>query len=166
MPSLMDRYLANFVSLNLGIVLLATIGFVVWFSAFGGSDTTTEFLGKERSDIYRTLATVASSMLGFSLTATAIIFGLTSQDRVSRLSKHPGFSIVWRVYFQMAMGFGLLVILAFAGILWDDHGNSSSVIRIFVFGTALFVMFRVTEAIAIMKALVTLALSEEPDSGV
>ena len=63
----------HFLAFEAVIVVLLTLGFAVWYFLWEGSATIDGLLRDNRGNIYKTAATIAASLLGFSMTSTSII---------------------------------------------------------------------------------------------
>ena len=110
----------HFLGLELSIAVIAAAALAIWVYQFGGATTFEMLLDGNRANIYRTTATMAVSLFGFSLTVISIVVGFSSYDRLAvvRSSKH--YVTLWKVFFQAVVTLGLLSIFAFICLVFDS----------------------------------------------
>ena len=76
----------RFLELELGVAVCLTISFAGWLLWGDNSQVMLEgFLGERRFTLYRTLATVSGTMLGFSMTVAALVLTRVATERFQLL---------------------------------------------------------------------------------
>ena len=85
----------NFLVLEALVAVALTAAFAVWYFLWEGSVSVEELLRDNKGNVYRTVATISASLLGFSITATSIIFALSSHERLELLRTSPRYSDLW-----------------------------------------------------------------------
>ena len=101
------------------IVVLLTAGFAVWYFVWEGSTVVDGLLKDNKGNVYRTAATIAASLLGFSMTATSIIFGLSSHERLELLRDSPHYPALWSTLIQTILSLAGLTAVTVVSLLLD-----------------------------------------------
>ena len=108
-----------FLGVEAGLVIGATMVFAAWFFRFEGSLWVQNLLQDNRTSIYRALATIAGSLLGFSLASTSIVIGLLSSERLALLKGSEHYPKLWKTFFQAIRCLGILTIIALICMILD-----------------------------------------------
>ena len=143
-----------FLGVEAGLVVVATIIFAAWFFRFDGSPWIHNILKDNRANIYGTLATIAGSLLGFSVAATSIVFGLLSSERLALLKKSKHYPKLWKTFFQAIQCLGILTIVVLVSLILDKEDAPISWL---VIPVVLFVglsVVRLTRAIWILEQII------------
>lgn len=143
-----------FLGVEAGLVVVATIIFAAWFFRFDGSPWIHNLLKDNRANIYGTLATIAGSLLGFSVAATSIVFGLLSSERLALLKKSKHYPKLWKTFFQAIQCLGILTIVVLVSLILDKEDAPISWL---VIPVVLFVglsVVRLTRAIWILEQII------------
>ena len=120
LPSFWRRH---FLCAEATIVVLFTAVFAIWYFLWEGSAVVEGLLKDNKGNIYRTAATIAASLLGFSMTATSILFGLSSHERLELLRESPHHPALWSTLIQTILSLAGLTIVTLVSLLLDKDSS-------------------------------------------
>lgn len=113
------------------LVYLITLIYTVCFLTKDFNKEVELLLLGNRGSVYRTIATIAGSLLGFTLAATSIVFGLLSNQELSKErfcllihSKH--YPDLWTLFFRLIRYLGLLTICALICLIFNSDSASTT----------------------------------------
>ena len=119
MKLLLGFWRRHFLCVEAAIVVLLTVVFAIWYFLWEGSSVVDVLLKDNKGNVYRTAATIAASLLGFSMTATSIIFGLSSHERLELLRESPHYSALWNTLIQTILSLAGLTVMTVVSLLMD-----------------------------------------------
>ena len=105
------------------VVIVLTISFSAWYFLWEGSAAVDDLLRDNKGNLYRTVATIAASLLGFSITATSIIFGLSSHERLELLRDSPHYPALWSTLIQTILSLAGLTVMTILSLLLDKDSS-------------------------------------------
>ena len=126
MKWIVDFRRRNCLQIDSGIVIVSSIAFCSWLFFFNGLSRTNQFLEGNRSNLYLATATIAGSLLGFSITATSIALGFSFSDRLYLLRRSAHYTTIWKVFLQNTSFLGTLTVLALICLLFDTDREPTS----------------------------------------
>ena len=109
----------HFLFVEATLVVLLTAVFAMWYFLWEGSSVVDGLLKENKGNVYKTAATIAASLLGFSMTATSIIFGLSSHERLELLRESPHYPALWSTLIQTILSLAGLTVITVASLLLD-----------------------------------------------
>ena len=146
-----------FLELELVLAVCLTISFAGWLWWYDNSQIVLDgFLGDHRVSLYRTLATVSGTMVGFSMTVAALVLTRVATERFQLLrSGRSGknYEALWKTYTQAVKCLGVLTIFSIAALLLDTKDSPCQLVLV---PTVLFVLlsvFRISRSIWILEKL-------------
>ena len=118
----------RFLGIEAGVVVVVTLLFTAWFFVCDGPSHIDSIMGDNRSNIYRTIATISGSLLGLSITFTSVMIGLSfnHRRRLSIVQQSEQYRVLWKVFFQMIRCIGGLTLAALVCLIWDNDSDSVS----------------------------------------
>ncbi len=160
MGSLRDFYHRHFLWLELLFALLAACLFAALVEMAWDRAAFQAFLKGSRQSLYSTVASLASSLLGFVIAVVPIVlgFGQMGRMRIVRMSGH--YPEVFRIFFQAMYWLSLAVIGAIAGILFDTDDCPHVVVTYLMAFLLFAVVARVLRCIWILRRITTIALQD------
>ena len=118
-----------------------------------------DFVPGERVVVYRTAATVGATIMGFSIAAVSIVFGLSSNERLQLLSASSEYPRLWNALFHTIRLTGLLIVAAFVGMVIDDDDAPNLYVVLPFAAIAVLAMIRLYLIIWIVEQLVRVVLA-------
>ena len=113
----------HFLGAEAGVVIFLTLLVLLWIFAFDGDSRVDSLMANIRAPVYQTVAAIAGSLLGFSITATSIMFGLASHESLAVLRGSKHYPVLWEILFQTTYSLGGLTIISLASLVFDKDGN-------------------------------------------
>ena len=143
-------------------VSISVIGFGIWFFFYGGEPKVGEFISGNRVNIYRTLATISGTLLGFLITGVSLAISNTTSDKFAILRESRHSSSLWKTFLQAIKFLGLLTVTAFLCLLFDRDKSPSTwlVIPLYLF-VALSIV-RLLRVIWILEKIVGIVTKPSP----
>ena len=114
-----DRFLLY----ELLLVCILSITFVVGFLLFDWDKYVNELMMNNRGSVYRTIAGVSSTLLGFTIAGTSVFYALSNSDSLSMLRNSPAYSTLWRVIVGTMRALGSLTIISIVSLIFE-RGDS------------------------------------------
>lgn len=154
----------HFLSAETGIVVALIIFFTVWFFSFDGASYVDVLMQDNRGNIYRTTATIAGALLGFSITATSIVLGFSSKEGLTLVRGSAHYPTLWKTFFQTIWRLGALTVTALICLIWDKN---SSPVSWLVIPFLLFVglsIVRVARTIWMLERLIGIIIKPPKDT--
>ena len=100
-------------------VIIAGLALLIWAYVFDGSTVIEATLENNRTPIYRTTASIAASLLGFSLTVISIVVGFSSYERLANIRKNEHYSTLWEIFFSTVTALAILLFVSFICLIFD-----------------------------------------------
>jgi hypothetical protein len=115
-----------------------------------------------RSSLYGSLATTSGALLGFTLTALAILIALPSTERLEALRSHPKWERVPRAFFRAAWALLIALVVCTLGITLDDGVDPAKIYEAITVATLAVALVRVMGAIIALDHVMTVARNTAP----
>ena len=109
----------HFLGLEALVAILPAVALATWMLWFDGSDHVHTLLHGNRTNIYRTVATLSVTLLGFSLAAASFALNSTSSPRLTVLHQSPHYPTLWKTFFQTVHILGALALTSLVCMIWD-----------------------------------------------
>ena len=119
MTLLVKYWHRHFLGLEFCLASIPAILIAIWIMGFDGSSHIDNFMREVRSNIYRSIATISGTLLGFSIAAVSIVINFASSERLRLLRESGVYSKIWKAFFQATKILGSLTIVALVCLTWD-----------------------------------------------
>jgi hypothetical protein len=110
-----------------------------------------------RSSLYGSLAATTGALLGFALTALAILVALPSTERLEALRRHPSWPRVPSAFFRAAGALLVALVLCTLGIALDAGTRPAQAYEAVVIAALALALVRVVGAIIALDAVMGVA---------
>jgi hypothetical protein len=157
----------HFLFIELCLAVVLTGCFILWYVKFGGEAILCSFLHGNRSSIYGTAASIFGSLLGFVITATSIVLGFSTSDRLKVIRDSQQFNTLWRVFSKTIWALGLATATTFLALIFDRDSNPIPVLLFASFFGITLSSFRLLRAIWVLEnviALITMPAKQPQDN--
>ena len=135
---------------------------LVWFVFFGGEVRVEEFIDGNKVNIYRTTATIAGTLLGFSIASVSLALSFASSERLTVLRESQHYSALWKTFFQAIRLLGALTLTALACLIWDNEKAPVAWLVIPLCLFAALAAVRLLRVIWILEQIVTIVAKPSP----
>ena len=121
-----------------------------------------------RSTLYVSLAGTATALLGFVLTALAILAALPSSDRMRELKDHPKWNRVPSAYIRASQALLLTVVLCTLGVALDSDATPWKLWEFVSVAAVGLALARVATSLAALDLILHVAQADEtgPPNGI
>ena len=154
----------HFLGIEAGIVSILTLILAGWFFSFDGASHIDALMQDNRANIYRTTATIAGSLLGFSITATSIVLGFSSNEGLILVRGSAHYPTLWKTFFQTIWCLGGLTVTALICLIWNKDSDSVSWLIIpFLLFVGLSIV-RIVRTIWILEQLIKIIIKPPRDT--
>lgn len=138
-------------------------GLAIWMF-FEGKCQVEELVHGNRANIYRTLASVSGTLLGFTLASASFALNAVSSPRLAVLRNSRHYPALWRTFFQTTWFLGALTLTAIACMIWDrDNAPTTWLVVPLVLFVGLCVV-RLARMIWILQRVIGLVAKPSPES--
>ena len=144
------------------LALLGVLGVSLYLTVFDGADVAMKSLAEDRGHIYRTMATVSTSLLGLVMATVTLMVGLLKSERLTLLRRSGQQIALADVFFSTMKCLGIVAAIAFVALLVDNGLTPKLWFEVVVLGLALLAAIRVARAIWVLEKIVKLMLKTKP----
>ena len=109
----------NFLGVDALIAFGLAVALAIWYFSFEGTDYVEELLQGNRTNIYRTLASISGTLLGFSIASASFTLNAVSSPRLAVLRNSRHYPTLWRTLFHTTWFLGALTLVALICMIWD-----------------------------------------------
>ena len=133
-----------------------TLVLAVWAVHYHGQSVIEEILTGNRGAIYGTLASILGTLLGFVITALALLVSFANTETLSplRVSKH--YSTLWGTFTSGMHFLSIATVLGVVALIFDRDANPRLIIQVLVFWAVFTSALRVARAVWILEKVVAL----------
>ena len=135
-----------------GAVLVLVYGFEM-------EATITKWLGADRSGLYQAIAAVAGSLLGFSITAVAIVIGFAQSPQLAVVRRSNNYELLWQVFQSGIRWLGLTTALAIMALVVDRKDEPHLLFAVVVFYSGMVAAGRVARTIWILERTIAILVA-------
>jgi hypothetical protein len=116
-------------------------------------------LSGSRSTVYGTLAGIFGSLLGFTITAVAIVLSFADSSRMALIRESPHYVTLWEIFKSSIRWLGAATCIALAALIVDRDRRPYIVVTVVVVYASLVSVLRVGRTIWILELLIGLVTS-------
>ena len=109
----------HFLHMEATVAALPPLVLLIWFVWLGGTEHVDDFITGVRTDLYRTTATVAGTLLGFSIAVASLVLNFVSAERLALLRTSEQYPSLWTTFFQTTRLLGALTLAALVCLVVD-----------------------------------------------
>lgn len=147
----------HFLETEAGLVVILTVLFGVWVLGYQGMGYINELMQGQRANFYRTIASLAGSLFGFSLTVMSIALNLfSSQNRLALVKTSSHYPKLWKTFIQTTYALGWMTLLTLVCLLGDQDSQPRTWLIIPFAGIFAFSLIRLYRTLWILKKTVNL----------
>jgi hypothetical protein len=144
---------------ELAAVALLLAGFLV---AAHSGDYVSTLTKPTRASLYSSLTGTTAALLGFALTALAILVALPSTDRMEALRKHPRWPRVPGAYLRAAAALLAALVLCTLGIPLDSAKDPWRIYEAVTVALLALALVRVIGAVIALDQVLSVARQRKP----
>ncbi|MGO4129219.1 hypothetical protein AB4Z01_32815 [Inquilinus sp. YAF38] len=152
----------HFLAVELVLALSLAAAFAFWYTASGGAVVTDAVLQGNRAAFYGTTASIFGSLLGFVITATSIVLGFSTSDRISVVRESAEYPKLWKIFSATIRTLALATIVALTCLLFDRDTSSSRWLVVFLAYAVLLSLLRIGRTIWALEQIIFLVTRPAP----
>ncbi|EHM02912.1 hypothetical protein HMPREF9946_00656 [Acetobacteraceae bacterium AT-5844] len=152
----------NFLYFEFLLCLIMSIFFSIWIFTFNGFAFLEIFLQGNRSALYGAIASIFGSLLGFIITATSIVLGFSSSERLAVVRESKQYGALWKTFISTIRSLAFATITALVCLLIDRDNNTSRTLLAIMFFLFILSLFRVARSIWAMENIILLVTHSPP----
>ena len=153
----------HFLGLDALIAVGLAAGLATWMF-FEGKCQIEELVHGNRANIYRTLAGVSGTLLGFTLASASFAMNVISSPRLAMLRNSQHYPALWRTFFQTTWFLGALTLAALVCMIWDRDDSPTTWLVVPVTLFVCLSVFRLARVIWILEQVIGVLAKPSPDS--
>jgi hypothetical protein len=115
-----------------------------------------------RSSLYTSLAATSGALLGFTLTALAILVALPSTERLKALRGHPRWERVPSAFFRAGWALLMVLVICTLGIVLDAGSTPAKAYEAVTVAFVALALVRVVGAIVALSQVMSVARNTAP----
>ena len=115
-----------------------------------------------RATLYGTAASMFGSLLGFAITATSIVLGFSSSDRLAVVRGSAHYPTLWKTFSATIRTLALATVVALACLIWDRDSAPASWLTILLVFSILLALFRIGRTIWVLEQIIALVTAPSP----
>lgn len=109
----------HFMEVEALAAVLPNILLVIWLVFFDGMSAVNDLVSGNRANIYRTVASIAGTLLGFSIAVASLVLNFASSPRLAVVRRSRHYPELWKTFFQTTRFLGGLTVIALVCLIWD-----------------------------------------------
>lgn len=154
----------HFLGVEAVIAVSPAVALAFWMG-YEGEGCVEELLHGNRSSIYRALASVSGTLLGFTLASASFALNAVSSPRLEVLRNSRHYPALWQTFFQTTWFLGGLTIASLVCMIWDrDRGPTTWLVVPLVLFVCLCIV-RLARTIWILERVIGIVTKPSPGSG-
>ena len=147
-------------------LVITVAGVAAFVIATGQSNFEETLDAGTRSTLYVSLAGTSAALLGFVLTALAVIVGLPSTGRIDDLREHPKWQRIPSAYFRASRALLVLLIVSTLGLALDSARDPWEVWEYFTVAAAAWAVGRVAASLVALDQVLAVASAPPRKPGI
>ncbi|WP_210160588.1 hypothetical protein [Methylocella silvestris] len=124
--------------------------------------TTAALLKNNRAALFGTTASILGSLLGFVITATSIVLGFSTSDRLAVVRESVEYPTLWKTFSATIRALALGTIIALTCLLFDRDSAPVPWLTILLIFAVLLSLFRIGRTIWVLEQIIGLVTRPPP----
>ncbi len=147
---------------TIAVVAVGLLMFV-WSYLLDGSTFVETIFSANRTNIYGFTATIAATLLGFSLTIISVVVGFVSYERLAAIRSSRHYATLWETFFSTVTALIVLLLISLMGLLLDRDYNPILWLEMLFFIFYILCGVRLWRSIIVLKKIVWLVVMPSGD---
>ena len=147
---------AHFLPIEMVVAVIGTLALVGWAECLSGIIEIDRVLSENRGALYGTVASIFGSLLGFTITATSIVLGFSSSERLRIVRESKHYPTLWKVFGATIRALGLATIVSLVALIFDRDAAPNHYISYFLVFAFLLSCFRISRTVWLLEKIVGL----------
>lgn len=135
----------------------------LYLFVFDGADTAREALQESRGPIYRSIAAVSATLLGFTMATVTLMVGVFGLERLTLLREGNARTRIVAIFFSTMARLGVTMAFAFVGLIVDSGRVPLIEFELAMFAVSVVASTAVIRTVCVLKRIVELVLRPKRD---
>jgi hypothetical protein len=119
-------------------------------------------LKDNRAVLYGTMASIFGSLLGFVITATSIVLGFSTSDRLAVVRESAQYPMLWKTFSATIRALAGATVVALLCLLADRDSAPKSWLEVPLFLVVVLSLFRLGRTIWVLEHIISLVTKPSP----
>lgn len=146
----------HFLMAEFALAILVTTGFGIWYYLFDGATATAALLQGNRAVLFGTMASILGSLLGFVITATSIVLGFSTSDRLAVVRESAEYPTLWKTFSATIWALAFGTIIALVCLIFDRDSAPMQWLAIPLVFAVLLSLLRIARTIWVLEHIIGL----------
>jgi hypothetical protein len=164
MGHLLAFWKRRFLKVEFVFAILLTVIFTVWYYDFDGLTATSALLKDNRAVLFGTTASILGSLLGFVITATSIVLGFSTSDRLAVVRESAEYPMLWKTFSATIWALAFGTIAALTCLLFDRESAPVPWLTVLLVFAVLLSLLRIGRTIWVLEHIIALVTRPPPVS--
>jgi hypothetical protein len=164
MGHLLALWKRSFLKVEFVFAILLTVIFTVWYYDFDGLTATSALLKDNRAVLFGTTASILGSLLGFVITATSIVLGFSTSDRLAVVRESAEYPMLWKTFSATIWALAFGTIAALTCLLFDRESAPVPWLTVLLVFAVLLSLLRIGRTIWVLEHIIALVTRPPPVS--
>jgi hypothetical protein len=160
MKKLIDNHFTIF---SITFAILTGAGLIVWAEKYKGIETIYEILKGNRSAVYGAFASIFGSLLGFVITATSIVLGLSTSERLAIVRNSKHYPALWTSFTHTIKVLGLATVVSILALIFDKDSNPKSYIIYTAVIVVVLAVLQLSRSVWALEQVIKLIAAPAPE---
>lgn len=159
-----QHFLGAELALSVGLVLI----FWICMKRFGLEGEMMGLVKGNRGAVYTTVASIAGSLLGFTLTGVAILLALADGGKLGILRRSRHYKYIYKVYMSTIKVLAVATAVSLLGLLYDRENSPQCIVLYFNLWAVMLTCFRILRCVWVLEHIIRIVTrpAEGPAGGV
>jgi hypothetical protein len=162
MGHLLAFWKRRFLKVEFVFAILLTVIFTVWYYDFDGLTATSALLKDNRAVLFGTTASILGSLLGFVITATSIVLGFSTSDRLAVVRESAEYPMLWKTFSATIWALAFGTIAALTCLLFDRESAPVPWLTVLLVFAVLLSLLRIGRTIWVLEHIIALVTRPPP----
>jgi hypothetical protein len=162
MGHLLAFWKRRFLKVEFVFAILLTVIFTVWYYNFDGLTATSALLKDNRAVLFGTTASILGSLLGFVITATSIVLGFSTSDRLAVVRESAEYPMLWKTFSATIWALAFGTIAALTCLLFDRESAPVPWLTVLLVFAVLLSLLRIGRTIWVLEHIIALVTRPPP----
>jgi uncharacterized membrane protein (DUF485 family) len=146
----------HFLLMEAAMAVALSLAFTTWYFQFNGAKATCEVLMGNRAAIYGAVASIFGSLLGFVITATSVVLGFSTSDKLAVVRDSSEYPKLWKTFSSTIWTLALTTLVALVCLLFDKDAKSTPWLVVPLVFTLLLSLLRIARTIWALEHIIGL----------
>lgn len=162
---LRNRWRANFLRAEFILAVVGGLATAGWGYWLGGFEVLDAILGRNRAEVYGSLATIFGSLLGFVVVAVSVVLSAAQSDRMAVIRDSDQYDTLWDVFVGTIKSLAFATVVALLALIMDRPDSPVRWIEVVGVFATLLAALRLWRSVWVLEKVIGLVTSSSDSDG-